>query len=78
VRRSPVLGVVACVLVAFGIGWTFFAGNLGGLIGMPIMLTGTVLGAVAWGRDRGRPWGMAAVIGTVAVVGLSVLSELAR
>jgi hypothetical protein len=77
-RRSPVLGLVASALVAFGIGWTFLAGNLGGLIGMPVMLTGTILGAVAWGRDRHDLWGMAAVIGTLAVIGLSVLSGLAR
>ena len=75
--RSPVLGVVACVLVAFGVGWTALAGNLGGLIGMPIMLTGTVLGAVSWGR-HGSSWGMAAVVGTGAVIGLAVLSEFVR
>lgn len=75
--RSPTLGVVACLLVAFGVGWTLLAGNLGGLIGMPIMLTGTVLGAVSWGR-HGSPWGMAAVVGTVAVIGLAMLSEFVR
>ena len=75
--RSPTLGVVACALVAFGIGWTLLAGNLGGLIGMPIMLTGTVLGAVSWGR-HGSPWGRSAVAGTVAVIGLAMLSEFVR
>jgi hypothetical protein len=77
-HRSPALGIIAGAMVAAGVLWTLFAGNLGGLIGVPVMLVGASLGVVAAALDRGRSWGLAAVLGTVGVVAITVLAELLR
>ena len=71
-----VLGIVGLSMVVFGIAWTLLAGNLGGLIGMPIMLLGTVLGAIAWWRDRADRWGRAAVMVTAALYVLTTVAAL--
>ena len=76
--RSPVLGIAALVLVVAGVGVTLFGGNQGGLLGMPAVLLGLLLGAGAWGGGYGAAWGRAAVLGVLGLVVLSVLLELLR
>lgn len=76
--RSPVLGITSLVLVLGGVGITLFGGNQGGLLGLPAVLLGLLLGAVAWVGGYGAAWGRAAVLSVLAVVGLSVLLQLVR
>ena len=74
--RSPVLGIAALVLAVAGVGVTLFGGNQGGLLGMPAVLLGLLLGGVAWSGGYGAAWGRAVVLGVLGLVGLSVLLEL--
>lgn len=74
--RSPVLGIAALVLVVAGVVVTLFGGNQGGLLGVPAVLLGFLLGGVAWGGGYGAAWGRTAVLGVFGLVGLSVLLEL--
>jgi|GEM_PF-5943199 len=76
--RSPVLGIAALVFVLAGVGVTLFGGNQGGLLGMPAVLLGLLLGGVAWAGGYGAAWGRTAVLGVLGLVGLSVLLELSR
>jgi hypothetical protein len=76
--RSPILGIAALVLVVSGFLVTMLGGNQGGLLGMPALLLGLVLGAIAWGRGLGKVWGQAAVFGVFGLIGLSLLLELLR
>ena len=74
--RSPVLGIAALVLVIAGVGVTLFGGNQGGLLGMPAVLLGLLLGGVAWIGGYGAAWGRVAALGVLGLMGLSLLLEL--
>lgn len=74
--RSPMVGIASLMLAVAGVGVTLFGGNQGGLLGMPAMLLGLLLGGVAWSGGYGAAWGRATVIGVFGLVGLSVFLEL--
>jgi len=76
--RSPLPGIAALVLVLAGVGVTLFGGNQGGLLGVPAVLLGLLLGGVAWAGRYGAAWGRTAVLAVLGLVGLSVLLELLR
>jgi len=47
-----------------------------GLLGMPAVLLGLLLGGVAWSGGYGAAWGRATVLGVFGLVGLYVFLEL--
>lgn len=74
--RSPVVGIASLALAVAGVGVTLLGGNQGGLLGMPAVLLGLLLGGVAWSGGYGAVWGRVTVIGVFGLVGLSVFHEL--